>query len=139
MAFFDEFKRGASEVADKVAKKTTDLTAIAKIAFNIKSDESKLSNVYEEIGYLFYTAERNGVDYTEEISAQILKADGLLAEIETLKKESAKLRNSAVCSACGNEIACDVAFCPFCGKKQEEAHEDCGCCECNSEEADEEQ
>ena len=119
MAFFDDFKKSATDVADKVAKKTTDFTSIARIAMNIRSNESKLSSTYEEIGYLFYTAERNGTDYTEEIAAQILKADGLNAEIESLKKESAKLRNVKICSGCQKEIPSDSSFCSFCGLKQD--------------------
>ncbi len=135
MAFFEELKRGASEVADKVVKKTTDITSIAKVNFNIKASEAKLNSVYEEIGYLFYTAERNGVDNTEAIAAQVLKADGIIVEIDNLKKESAKLRKVVLCPACGSEIDTDCLFCPACGAKQEvpETKCDCGCEDCADE------
>lgn len=135
MAFFEELKRGASEVADKVVKKTTDITAIAKVNINIKASEAKLNSVYEEIGYLFYTAERNGVDNTEAIAAQVLKADGIIVEIDNLKRESAKLRNVVICPACGSEIDTECLFCPVCGQKQEVPEPKCDCgCECSDEE-----
>ena len=147
MAFFEELKRGASEVADKVVKKTTDITSLAKVNINIRASESKLSTVYEEIGYLFYTAERNGVDNTEAIAAKVLKADGIIVEIDNLKKEYARLRKLRVCDGCGNEIGTDCQFCPVCGQKQEVGEEcsedECGCgcdsesdesCDCKSDE-----
>lgn len=135
MAFIEELKRGASDVAGKVAKKTGELTSIAKMNMNIRSSESKLSSIYEEIGFLFYTAERNGVDFTEEIAAQVLKADSLIVEIDNLKKAYAKARGFRVCPECGNEIDSECAFCSFCGKKQELKEDDDECsCDCGCEE-----
>ena len=136
MAFFEDLKRGASEVADKVVRKTTDITALAKVNISIKASESKLNTVYEEIGYLFYTAERNGLDNTEAIAAKVLKADGIIVEIDNLKKEYARLRKMRICSSCGNEIGTDCLFCPICGAKQETVEECCTCCgdDCGCEE-----
>ena len=142
MAFFEDLKRSASDVADKVVKKTTDITSIAKVNINIKASESKLNTVYEEIGYLFYTAERNGVDNTEAIAAQVLKADGIIVEIDNLKKEYARLRKMKICSVCGSEISDECFFCPICGSKLENEPE-APCCEdecdcCCEDKADEE-
>lgn len=120
MAFIDEFKKSASGAADKVVKKAGELTELAKTNIGIRSSESKLNDVYREIGFLFYTAERNGIDYTEEIAAQVLRADSLVVEIDNLKKSYAKARGYRVCSECGNEIAKECSFCSFCGAKQEE-------------------
>ena len=130
MAFIDEFKKNAAEVADKAKKnaaevagkakkKTTELTNIAKINLNIKSNEVKLASVYEEIGRLFYTAEREGVDYTAEIAEYIVKADALVDDIANGKKELAKIRNVKICGECGAELDINYAFCNFCGAKQE--------------------
>ena len=125
MALLEDIKRTAADVADKVAKKTNDLTSIAKVTMSIKSSESKLSSIYEEIGFLFYTAERNGVDFTEEIASEIIKADELNAEIDVLKKKSAMLRNVVVCPECGNEISNDACYCSFCGAEQADTEEEC--------------
>lgn len=130
MAFIDEFKKNAAEVAekakksavevaDKAKKKTTEITNLAKINLNIKSNEAKLAAVYEEIGRLFYNAERQGEDNTAEIAESIIKADQLVADIAEGKKELAKLRNVRVCTECGAEIDISFAFCNFCGAKQE--------------------
>ena len=119
MPNFDELKRNATGVADRAMKKTNELTNLVKLKMAIRSAEGKLSSVYEEIGCLFYTAERNGEDCTSDIAAYIMKADKLKADIAAAKKQITKLKNERVCENCGNEIAENVAFCPFCGQKQE--------------------
>lgn len=119
MAFIDELKKSAVDFAGKAKQKTTKITGITKINLAIKSNESKLAAVYEEIGRLFYLAEREGTDNTEAIATAIMKADKYNADIELAKRDLAKLRDVKNCDACGNEIDRDFAFCNFCGAKQE--------------------
>ena len=116
---FDEIKRSATGVADRAVKKTGDVTNLVKLKVNIKAAEGKLSSVYEEIGRLFYTAERSGEDCTSDIAAYIMKADKLKADIAAFNKQIAKLRNVRICDSCGSEIDEKVNFCPVCGAKQE--------------------
>ena len=154
MSIFNNIKRGATDAANKAAKKTGEITNIAKLTYNIKNAEAKLGDVYEEIGRLFYTAERTGEDYTSDIASNIMKADKLKADIASYKEQVAVLRNVFICESCGNEISADSAFCSFCGTKverpapaeveveeapvAEEAAEECCCCECDGEEETEE-
>ena len=138
MTIFDNLKRGATDAANKAAKKTGEITNIAKLTMNIKNAETKLGDVYEEIGRLFYTAERTGEDCTSEIAANIMKADKIKADIANFKAEIATLRNVIVCENCGNEVNADFAFCNFCGTKIEKPaapaeEETCECCECGCE------
>jgi len=144
MTFFDEIKRNASNVTDKAVRKTNELTNIAKLNVSVKSNENKLSYVFEEIGRLFYDAERTGEDHSGEIADYIMKADKIKAEIATAKKQIAKLRKVVVCEGCGNEISEEAAFCSFCGLKQEKpveeevAAEECACeCACECEKCEE--
>ena len=116
---FDEIKRNASGFAGRAVKKTGDVTNLVKLRVGIKTAESKLSSVYEEIGRLFYNAERSGEDCTSDIAAFIMKADKLKADIAAYTKQIAKLRNLRICDSCGNEIDDTDSFCPFCGAKQE--------------------
>jgi len=116
---FDEIKRSATGVADRAMKKTNEVTNLVKLKLAVKSSEGKLSSVYEEIGRLFYTAERSGEDCTSDIAAFIMKADKLKADIASYTKQIAKLRNIRICESCGNEIDQNVNFCPVCGAKQE--------------------
>ena len=119
MAFnFNTIKRNASDAANKAAKKTNELTSLAKLNVSVKTLESKLDVVYEEIGRLFYNAERNGEDYTADIAALIMKADKFQAEIEATKKQIYALRKVVICEGCGKEISDDAAYCSYCGTKQ---------------------
>lgn len=151
MTIFNNLKRGATDAANKAAKKTGEITNIAKLAMNIKTAEAKLGDVYEEIGRLFYTAERTGEDCTSEIASNIMKADKIKADIANYKAEIAVLRNVIVCESCGNEISAESAFCSFCGTKVEKAapaaeevpaeteeETECCCGECDCEEEAEE-
>lgn len=140
MTIFNNIKRSATDAANKAAKKTGEITNIAKLTMNIKNAETKLGDVYEEIGRLFYTAERTGEDCTSEIAANIMKADKIKADIASFKAEIATLRNVIVCESCGNEVNADFAFCNFCGNKIEKPapevepeEETCECCECACE------
>lgn len=140
---FEEIKRSATGVADRAAKKTSEVTNIVKLKIAVKTAESKLSSVYEEIGRLFYTAERSGEDCTSDIAAYIMKADKLKADIASYNGKIARMRNVRTCENCGASISMSSNFCSVCGAKQEtleeveeeEAIEECG--ECLEEEAEE--
>ncbi len=144
MSLFEDLKRNATDVANKAVKKTEELTNITKLNFNLKSSETKLAGVFEDIGRMFYEAERKGIDYTSDIASAVMKADKLSADIEKLKSDIAKLRKVTICSGCGAEISDDSLFCPKCGTKQEkpvepEPEEECCCdesesCGCEREE-----
>ena len=144
MAFnIESIKKNFKDVTDKTVKKTGELTAIAKLNMAIKTEEAKLSDCYKAIGRLFYTAERDNLDNTEEIATYIMQADKIKANIAGYQKELAILRNVVVCEGCSNEISNDAIFCPICGLKvskpapvEEEpvAEEACECeCECTCE------
>ena len=152
----DNIKKNFKDVTDKTVKKTNELTTIAKLNLAIKSEESKLSDCYKSIGRLFYTAERDNLDNTEEIATYIMQADKIKATIAGYQKDLAILRNVVICEGCNNEISNESIFCPICGLKVnkpapvveentcEEAAEECCCeeeqcdceCECTCEEAD---
>ena len=135
MSFFEEFKRNATDVANKAVKKTGELTHIAKLGINVKTNEAKLSSVFEEIGYMFYEAQSTGADHTSDIASLIMKADKIKADIENTKKEIAKLKKVVICAGCGNEVSEEASFCPHCGAKIEkpepETCEDNCCCDEN--------
>ncbi len=140
MAFnIESIKKNFKDVTDKTVKKTGELTAIAKLNMAVKSEEGKLSECYKAIGRLFYTAERDNLDNTEEIATYIMQADKIKAAIADYQKELAILRNVVICEGCSNEISNDAIFCPICGLKVtkpapvEEVAAEEECCECEGE------
>lgn len=143
---YEALKKNFKDITDKTVKKTGELTTIAKLNMTIKSEEAKLSDCYKSIGRLFYTAERDNLDNTEEIATYIMQADRIKATIADCQKELSVLRNVVVCEGCNNEISNDAIFCPICGLKVnkpapvveeepivEEETEEETCCDCGEE------
>jgi len=137
MSVFNEIKRNVTSAASAASKKTNELTGIAKLSMNIKVEQGKLNNCYEEIGRLFYTAERSGEDHTSDIAAHIMQADKIKANIAKYQAEIAKLKKIIICDNCGAELADTCVFCSTCGTKlekkvaeEEPKAEEC-CCECD--------
>lgn len=135
---YEALKKNFKDITDKTVKKTGELTTIAKLNMTIKSEEAKLSDCYKSIGRLFYTAERDNLDNTEEIATYIMQADRIKATIADCQKELSVLRNVVLCEGCNNEIAGDAIFCPICGLKVNKPapaveEETCDCCDCEEE------
>lgn len=117
MAFFDDLQKSVTDAAYYTAKKTGELTGIARVKFNIKAEEVRLKSTYAKIGSLFYSAEREGLDHTEEIAALITQADKINGDISAYREKLAELRKSRTCSECGGRISKSASFCPSCGAK----------------------
>lgn len=125
MAFLDDIHKSVAEAANYTAKKATELSGIAKLKLNIKSEEATLERCYCDIGRLFYTAEREGVDHTTEISTLIMQVDKIIANITACREELSKHKKTVTCKACSAEVPKEFAFCPSCGAKIEKECENC--------------
>ena len=123
---WENFSKGAKEVADFTAKKTGELTEAAKLKFNQKSLEKKLQGCFIDAGMLYYDSVKNGNDHNDEIAEIYAQCDDYGAEIDELKIKIAKLIGKTVCPKCGKEMTEKYGFCPFCGTElpQEEEAED---------------
>ncbi len=132
MAFFDELQKSVTDAANYTAKKATEFSGIAKLKFNIRSEEANLEKCFADIGKLFYTAEREGVDRTAEIAALIMQVDKIRANIDGYRDELSRLKKTVICKACSAEVAKDFAFCPSCGAKLEKNSDCADSCDCNS-------
>ena len=133
MAFWDDLQKGVSNAASFTAKKTTELTDLAKLKYNIHTEETKLERCFTEIGRLFYSSKRDSTDTSAEITSYIMQADKIRADIASYKQELARLRRVCICQSCGAEISNNCIFCPTCGAKLEcEANDnDAADCECS--------
>ena len=143
MSIWDNIAKGVSDAASYTAKKTGELTTLAKMKYSLHSEESKLSECFEEIGKLYYAYQREGTDYISEIAALISEADLVKTNIACMKEEIARLQNDAICQSCGAKIDASMCFCPVCGAKQErhdhhdDGDSDCGCSCCCGGDAEE--
>lgn len=150
MAFFDELKKSIGGAADYTVKKTGEVTGAAKIRMDIRSLNTKLTRCYENIGRTYYRCEKGeGENCAETISAFIVEADELKAEIAQLRVKLARLQGCVVCPACNSQISDQSIFCPICGVKlpeqpkeedtvhpeeEEEETEDTPDCDCTADE-----
>lgn len=131
MAFWDDLQKGVSNAASFTAKKTTELTDLARLKYNIYTEETKLERCFTEIGRLFYSSERDGADASAEITSYIMQADKISADIRTYRQELAHLRRVCICPSCGAEVSNECSFCPSCGTKLEcDAECDCDVSDC---------
>ena len=127
MAFLDDLQKTVTDAAYYTAKKTGELTGIARVKFNIKAEEVRLKSTYAKIGSLFYSAEREGLDHTEEIATLITQADKINGDIAAYREKLAELRKARTCAECGGRISKSASFCPNCGAKivrEEETKDD---------------
>ena len=142
MSIWDDIAKGMSDAASFTARKTGEITNLAKMKYAIHSEESKLSECFEEIGKLYYAYQREGIDYVSEIAALIAEADMIKLTISEMKEEMARTQNNVICGGCGAKIDAGMLFCPMCGQKQakdEEPKAEGSCdCECNCDDKSEE-
>ena len=122
MAFWEDLTKGAKDAANYTVKKTEELTNIAKLKISLKGEESKLDDCFEDIGELYYLADRNGDDNAEAIVQLMKNADEIKAKIAELKANLADIQGDTVCSACGASYDSEFEYCPKsgAGKKADE-------------------
>ena len=117
-------KDGASKIAKEVAKRTSNAIALTKLSFAANETQSKIKDVYTEIGKSLYSKHLDGEDYAE-FKDELNQIDKLIEELDTLNDKIAELKNSLKCSECGtlNPITSD--YCSKCGAKLPKDVEDC--------------
>lgn len=107
-------KDGASKIAKEVAKRTTNAIAITKLSFSVNEAQSKIKDIYTEIGKSLYTKHLDGNDYAE-FEDELAQIDKLMTEIETLNDKIAELKNSLKCRECGALNPNTSDYCAKCG------------------------
>ena len=118
MAFLDDLKKSLSGAADYTARKTTEVTGVAKIRLDIRTANSRLAKCYEKIGRAYYkTLKESAEDQSEVIETAVKEADAVKEEISALRLQLAKLQACVICPSCGAQISDKSVFCPLCGIK----------------------
>lgn len=123
MAFWEDLQKGVADAASFTAKKTSELTGIAKLKYTIHSNEQKLDKCFAEIGRLYYEMKKEEADHEIEISTLMMQVDKISADLVLNNAELMKLKKSVPCPECGAEIAKECIFCPVCGLKLDKNEE----------------
>lgn len=122
MDFFDDIYKGLIEAKQYTVEKTGELTAAAKLTFNIQSEKAKLNRVFRDMGKLLFEAHTEGGSADAEIEANCKLAEVITQKIALLEEQLSKLRQKTdtYCSFCKSELKSSDLFCPMCGQKQSE-------------------
>lgn len=115
MDFLNQLKKNASEVAQTVAEKSSEVVEISKIKYAVHDLSKDVKKLYFELGKLTYSELKDSSELTEDMSIKCEIIEAKLAKIETLKKKEAQVRNSLTCPECGKECGKTDERCPYCG------------------------
>ncbi|MGF7048414.1 RNA polymerase subunit RPABC4/transcription elongation factor Spt4 [Paenibacillus sp. DS2015] len=118
MSFFGKLGDKITSTSKDVAKKTKDLTGIAKINIQISSEEDKIKNSYHELGKLYYERFHGAPDEDFQLLCDEVTAS--LQVIESSRLQIRSIKGVKICSNCGAENPLDTSFCGSCGTKVEE-------------------
>ncbi|MGN0163747.1 MAG: hypothetical protein ACI4EA_09265, partial [Candidatus Ornithomonoglobus sp.] len=88
---FEKIKSGAYKTKDnagrwakEVAKRTSNAVTHAKLAFAVSETNSKVKDIYAEIGKTIYADYLDGKEASEELKPSLEQIDKLMEEIEAL-------------------------------------------------------
>ena len=123
MSVIDEIAKSASDAVSYASKKTSELTALAKLKLSLQSEKGRLSDCYTEIGKLYYDFIKDGNDPSEEIATYVTAVDNSKAKIAEIRAKIAELQDNAICPNCSAKVPKNFAFCPSCGLKMEKPAE----------------
>lgn len=120
MEFFEKLGNTITNTSKDVAKKTKDLTEVAKLNSQISKEESTIEQKYREIGKAFY--EKYGNTEDSELKELCTDVKNGYEKIEELKKQLNSLKGLTICPRCGKENESTASFCSSCGEvlKQKE-------------------
>lgn len=108
-------KDNAEKLAKEVAKRTSNAITHTKLSFAVNEAESKIKDVYTEIGKAVYSMHLEGMEQNEAFAASFDQLDKLNEEIELLNSKIAELKNSVKCSECGAYNSSESDYCAKCG------------------------
>lgn len=93
MEFFDKVKKVASDVANVSEKQGKKLYGVTKIKLEIAEKQSKVKNLYKEIGFDAYKAHKAKADIAEYIKGKLEEIDAFEEEIAILRKREYDIKN----------------------------------------------
>lgn len=115
MAFFNSVKEKISKAGYSTMQKGKDLSAITKLNMSVSESETKINEIYGEIGYKIYCAYRENP--LEEVKEEIKQIQELEELIEVCKLQIQAINAVNVCPRCGAKIKLEMIFCSNCGLK----------------------
>lgn len=106
--FFERLKEQAYKAKDEAAKlgkqvyaKTNNVISQTKLSFAINETDSKIKDVYSEMGKKLYEAYLISGNCIDELKEECEQLDALFKEKEALREKMSELKESVKCPECG--------------------------------------
>lgn len=108
-------KDEAGKFAKIFAKRTSNAISSTKLSISISEANSKIKDIYTEIGEKMYEKYLNDETTDSEFETAFRQIDKLMVDIGELYDKKAELKNSRRCKACGALNDAEADFCSKCG------------------------
>lgn len=115
MEFLDQVKKTATDVAQKVAKKSSELVEVSKIKYEIYDLKTDIKKLYTEIGKQVYAQMKDSDALPEEVSMKCEIIEAKFAKMEALKQKEKDIKTRMTCPVCNRECTDADEVCPYCG------------------------
>ncbi len=112
---WEDFSQRISRTGKEVGEKVKETSEVVRLRQKKSSNESKLQDVYAEIGRLYY--ESHSEEVPEEMLPYFEKVTELQADMEEEQAEIDSIRKTKTCPVCGASMEEDCVFCSRCGAK----------------------
>lgn len=113
MAFWDHISQKASETTVKAVQKAKDLSDVAKLNSMISDEETKIRELYHQIGKLY--AAMHPQDAEPELADLVAAVGEANSKIVYCRQQILDIKGVVNCPRCGAEVAVGSAFCSACG------------------------
>ena len=107
----------AEKITETAAQKTGAFVSRTKLNYAISANENKIKDICADIGKSVYDEYKSGSEFPEKIAEKLKEIDTLYDEVNELKAKVADLKNSVVCSECGEYNSAYGTYCSKCGAK----------------------
>lgn len=113
---FEKLVETINNTGKAVGEKTRQGSDIVKANVKIASEERALTDIYTEIGKLYYDNHKEN-PCCETMAELCSRASEKLGSLESLKSQVRALKGVNVCENCGAEVPLGNEFCGKCGAK----------------------
>lgn len=113
---FEKFVETINNTGKAVGEKARQGSDIAKASIKITAEEKALTDIYTEIGKLYFDNHKDN-PCCEEMKALCDKAAEKIASLEGLKAQVRAIKGVNVCANCGADVPLENDFCGKCGAK----------------------
>lgn len=113
MAFWVILAKKPLKPPQKAMQKAKEMSDIAKFNSMISEEETKINNIYYQVGKLYVT--KHPHDHEEEFACMVASLVEAEEKIKNYRQQIQDIKGVVRCSQCGAEVQSGVAFCSSCG------------------------